>query len=140
MKRKETDSMIEQDFVTRVELESVITRVEDRMTKRVDGIENEVKEHSKCITKVETTLDSLTDLPTILSSLNVTLVRLDGRLCNVEDGIKSLKEKTSVQSKVISQIDEKGKIDWMQFIKTNWFAIIMFIAALIIFLKSQGAF
>ena len=132
--------MSEQDFVTRVELESVITRVEDRMAKRVDGIENEVKEHSKCITKVETTLDSLTDLPTILSSLNVTLVRLDGRLCNVEDGIKSLREKTSVQGKVINQIEEKGKIDWMQTVKSNWWVIVMFIAGLILLLKSQGAF
>lgn len=132
--------MSEQDFVTRVELESAINRVEDRMSKRVGSIENDVKEHGKCIAKVETALDSLTDLPTILSSLNVTLVRLDGRLCNVEKGIEGLEKKTSYQGETLEQLDEKGKIDWMQAIKSNWWVIVMFIAGLILLLKSQGAF
>ena len=132
--------MDEQAFVTRTELESAVNRVEDRMTVKMKEIETEVKEHAKCIAKVETVLASFEDLPSILSSLNITLVKLDGRLCNVENGIIDLKKKTSCQDDLLGQIDEKGKIDWIEAIKKNWWVIMMFIAAVIFFMKSQGVF
>jgi len=132
--------MDEQAFVTRTELESAVNRVEDRMTVKMKEIETEVKEHAKCIAKVETVLASFEDLPSILSSLNITLVKLDGRLCNVENGIMDLKKKTSRQDDLLGQIDEKGKIDWIEAIKKNWWVIMMFIAAVIFFMKSQGVF
>ena len=132
--------MDEQSFVTRVELESAINRVEDRMTNRMAKTECDVSEHGKTIARIETMLANLEDMPSILNSLNLTLVRLDGRLCNVEEGIKSLKDKTSKQAETIGKIDEKGKIDWIEFIKKNWFAIIMFVAAVILFMEAQGVF
>ena len=132
--------MDEQAFVTRTELESAVNRVEDRVTVKMKDIEIEVKEHAKCIAKVETVLASFEDLPSILSSLNITLVKLDGRLCNVENGIEDLKQKTSKQDDLLGQIDGKGKIDWMETVKKNWWAIVMFIAAIVMLLKSQGVF
>ena len=132
--------MDEQAFVTRTELESAVNRVEDRMSGKMKEIENEVKEHAKCIAKVETVLASFEDLPSILSSLNITLVKLDGRLCNVETGITKLEKRAASQGDVISKIDEKGKIDWMEAVKKNWWGIILFIAAVVMLLKSQGVF
>ena len=132
--------MDEQAYVTRTELESAVNRVEDRMSGKMKEIETEVKEHAKCVAKVETVLASFEDLPSILSSLNITLVKLDGRLCNVETGITKLEKRAASQGDVISKIDEKGKIDWIEFIKKNWFAIIMFVAAVILFMQSQGVF
>jgi hypothetical protein len=132
--------MDEQSYVTRVELENTVTRVEERMSKRICGIELEVKEHGKSITRIETVLANLEDLPTILSNLNVTLVRLDGRMCNVESGIAKLEAHTTTQGSEIDRIEEKGKIDWMDAVKKNWWAIILFVAAVIMLLKSQGVF
>lgn len=132
--------MSEQLYVTRAELESAVNRVEDRMTAKIEKVESKVSDHDKCIARVETTLAQFEDLPSILSSLNVTLVRLDGRMCNVEEGIKKLEGKTSSQSTEIREISEKGKIDWMDAVKKNWWSIIIFIAAIVMLLKSQGVF
>lgn len=132
--------MDEQSFVTRIELESAVNRVEDRMSSRMAKTECEVSEHGKTIARIETMLANLEDMPTILNSLNLTLVKLDGRLCRVEEGIDGLKDKTSKQADTIGKIDEKGKIDWIEFIKKNWFAIIMFVAAVILFMEAQGVF
>ena len=110
------------------------------MTAKIEKIELKVSDHDKCIAKVETTLAQFEDLPSILSSLNVTLVRLDGRLCNVEEGIKGLREKTTVQSQILDSLDEKGKIDWIETVKKKWWSIIIFIAAIVMLLKSQGVF
>ena len=132
--------MSEQLYVTRAELESAVNRVEDRMTAKIEKVELKVSDHDKCIARVETTLAQFEDLPSILSSLNVTLVRLDGRMCNVEEGIKKLEGKTSSQSTAIREISEKGKIDWMDAVKKNWWGIILFIAAIVMLLKSQGVF
>lgn len=132
--------MDEQLYVTRIELESAVNRVEDRMSSRMAKTECEVSEHGKTIARIETMLANLEDMPTILNSLNLTLVKLDGRLCRVEEGIDGLKDKTSKQADTIGKIDEKGKIDWIEFIKKNWFAIIMFVAAVILFMEAQGVF
>lgn len=132
--------MDEQSFVTRSELENAVTRVEERMASRVCGIELEVKEHGKSIARIETVLESLEPLPSILNSLNITLVRLDSRLCGVESGIAKLEKHTETQGDSIDRIEEKGKIDWFQTVKTNWWAIILFIAAIVMLLKSQGVF
>lgn len=132
--------MDEQSFVTRVELESAINRVEDRMNGRMANTEREVSEHGKTIARIETMLANLEDLPSILNSLNLTLVRLDGRICNVETGITKLEKRAACQSDVIEKIDEKGKIDWIEAVKKNWWGIILFIAAIVMLLKSQGVF
>ena len=132
--------MDEQSFVTRVELESAINRVEDRMNGRMANTEREVSEHGKTIARIETMLANLEDLPSILNSLNLTLVRLDNRICNVETGITKLEKRAACQGDVIEKIDEKGKIDWMDAVKKNWWAIILFVAAIIMLLKSQGVF
>lgn len=132
--------MSEQLCVTRTELENAVNRVEDRMTAKIEKVELKVGEHDKCIAKVETVLAQFEDMPSILSSLNVTLVRLDGRMCNVEEGIKKLEGKTSSQSQILDSLDEKGKIDWMDAVKKNWWGIILFIAAIVMLLKSQGVF
>lgn len=132
--------MDEQSFVTRVELESAINRVEDRMSNRMAKTECEVSEHGKTIARIETMLANLEDLPSILNSLNLTLVRLDGRICNVETGITKLEKRAACQGDVIEKIDEKGKIDWMDAVKKNWWGIILFIAAIVMLLKSQGVF
>ena len=132
--------MSEQLYVTRIELESAVNRVEDRMAAKIEKVEAKVSDHDRCIAKVETTLSQFEDLPKILSSLNVTLVRLDGRMCNVEEGIKKLEGKTSSQSQILDSLDEKGKIDWMDAVKKNWWSIIIFIAAIVMLLKSQGVF
>ena len=132
--------MDEQSFVTRVELESAINRVEDRMNGRMANTEREVSEHGKTIARIETMLANLEDLPSILNSLNLTLVRLDNRICNVETGITKLEKRAACQGDVIEKIDEKGKIDWIEAVKKNWWAIILFVAAIIMLLKSQGVF
>ena len=132
--------MDEQSFVTRVELESAINRVEDRMNGRMANTEREVSEHGKTIARIETMLANLEDLPSILNSLNLTLVRLDNRICNVETGITKLEKRAACQGDVIEKIDEKGKIDWIEAVKKNWWAIILFIAAIVMLLKSQGVF
>ena len=132
--------MDEQSFVTRVELESAINRVEDRMNGRMANTEREVSEHGKTIARIETMLANLEDLPSILNSLNLTLVRLDNRICNVETGITKLEKRAACQSDVIEEIDEKGKIDWIEAVKKNWWAIILFVAAIVMLLKSQGVF
>lgn len=132
--------MSEQLYVTRTELENAVNRVEDRMTAKIEKVELRVGDHDKCIAKVETVLAQFEDMPSILSSLNLTLVKLDGRLCNVEKGIESLERKTSGQSNAIKEISEKGKIDWMDAVKKNWWSIIIFIAAIVMLLKSQGVF
>ena len=98
--------MSEQLYVTRTELENAVNRVEDRMTGKIEKVELKVGEHDKCIARVETVLAQFEDMPSILSSLNVTLVKLDGRLCNVEEGIKGLREKTSSQSADIHDMSE----------------------------------
>ena len=110
------------------------------MTAKIEKVELRVGDHDKCIAKVETVLAQFEDMPSILSSLNLTLVKLDGRLCNVEKGIESLERKTSGQSNAIKEISEKGKIDWMDAVKKNWWGIILFIAAIVMLLKSQGVF
>ena len=132
--------MSEQLCVTRTELENALNRVEDRMTAKIEKVELRVRDHDKCIAKVETVLAQFDDMPSILSSLNLTLVKLDGRLCNVEEGIKKLEGKTSSQSQILDSLDEKGKIDWMDAVKKNWWGIILFIAAIVMLLKSQGVF
>ena len=132
--------MDEQSFVTRVELESAINRVEDRMNGRMANTEREVSEHGKTIARIETMLANLEDLPSILNSLNLTLVRLDNRICNVETGITKLEKRAACQGDVIEKIDEKGKIDWIEAVKKNWWGIILFIAAIVMLLKSQGVF
>lgn len=132
--------MDEQSFVTRNELESAVNRVEDRMSNRMAKTECEVSEHGKTIARIETMLANLEDLPSILNSLNLTLVRLDGRICNVETGITKLEKRAACQSDVIEKIDEKGKIDWIEAVKKNWWGIILFIAAIVMLLKSQGVF
>ena len=132
--------MSEQLCVTRTELENAVNRVEDRMDAKIEKVELRVRDHDKCIAKVETVLLQFEDMPSILSSLNLTLVKLDGRLCNVEEGIKKLEGKTSSQSQVLDSLDEKGKIDWMDAVKKNWWGIILFIAAIVMLLKSQGVF
>jgi len=132
--------MNEQSFVTRNELESAVNRVEDRMNGRMANTEREVSEHGKTIARIETMLANLEDLPSILNSLNLTLVRLDSRICNVETGITNLEKRAASQGDVIEKIDEKGKIDWIEAVKKNWWGIILFIAAIVMLLKSQGVF
>lgn len=132
--------MDEQSFVTRNELESAVNRVEDRINGRMANTEREVSEHGKTIARIETMLANLEDLPSILNSLNLTLVRLDSRICNVETGITKLEKRAASQGDVIEKIDEKGKIDWIEAVKKNWWGIVLFIAAVVMLLKSQGVF
>ena len=132
--------MDEQPFVTRNELESAVNRVEDRMAERIERVELKISDHDKCIASVEATLVQFKDLPAILSALNGTLIRFDGRMCNMEKGIESLEKKTSNQSSALKEISEKGKIDWIEAVKKNWWGIILFIAAIVMLLKSQGVF
>jgi len=132
--------MSEQICVTRTELENAVNRVEDRMNGRMANTEREVSEHGKTIARIETMLANLEDLPSILNSLNLTLVRLDGRICNVETGITKLEKHAASQGDVIEKIDEKGKIDWIEAVKKNWWGIVLFIAAVVMLLKSQGVF
>ena len=132
--------MDEQSFVTRLELESATNRVEDRMAERIERVELKISDHDKCIASVEATLVQFKDLPTILNTLNGTLIRFDGRMCNMEKGIENLEKKTSSQSATIREISEKGKVDWMESVKKNWWGIVLFIAAVVMLLKSQGVF
>ncbi len=102
-------------------------------------------------------ISSLKTLYSTMSELPGTIQSLDKNMALMEQSISSMnrefqkfseerekekqeqREADKKQNKRISEIDEKSKVDLMQWVKGKWFTIIETIAIVILFLKEYIA-
>lgn len=117
---------------------SALDRLDARLTKQVEELEKKIEENGKSIVRVETLYQTLAELPGALNSLEKAMVGIDHslkamneRMVQIDNSVKDqrnsldeIRKKNQEQDKEIENVDNKSKIDWMEFITGNFWGIL----------------
>lgn len=108
-----------------------------------DKIYARLNKHDKQIVVLETLVDSMKDLPSTMSKLDKTMALmsqnlevLNGKIDSVVNKARSMDKHNKEQDAEIAALDDKSKVDIMDFLKGNWWKICVSAAALLALLKS----
>lgn len=118
---------------------SALDRLDARLTKHVEELEKKIEENGKSIVRVETLYQTLSELPGALNSLEKAMVGIDHNLKSMNErmaridssvneqrhSLDEIRKKNQEQDKEIENVDNKSKIDWIDFITGNFWNILM---------------
>lgn len=122
------------EVVTKYEL----NRTDKRLSNEIHEVRTIVEDHTVEISRLKALYKTLEQLPDTFHSLDKTLTVVRSNLENIQhqmteikssvDGqsqaIKSLQKNDDEQDEEIRRVDNKGKIDWIQFITENFWKIL----------------
>lgn len=122
-------------------MDSPVTREEFR--RETDNLYSKVNRLDKEVTVLQTMFDNFRDLPESINKLDKTMALISQNLELLNQKVNSFvsseeckntssKDKDQEQDEKIRALDEKSKIDILVFVKTNWWKIVMTIAAFLI--------
>lgn len=104
-----------------------------------DKIYDKLNKHDRQITVLETLVENLKDLPSALNNLEKTMALmgqnleiLNGKVDSVLSKASEIDEHDQKQDKAISKLDNKSKVDILDFVKENWWKLCIGIAAAVL--------
>lgn len=110
--------------------------------RELENIYSKLNKHDRQLSVLETLVEALRDLPDAISSLDKTIALMGQNLQNLNEKFdKSIQEyqnnqkRDLEQDELIKRLDDKSKIDIMEFIKENWWKAMLGLAAVIVLLK-----
>ena len=116
--------------------EEYITRKEFEKAK--DKIYEKTSKNERDIERIDTLCKSLSSLPEAITNLDKTMIKMEINLTNLnnefKEFIKNTNENDSRQDQKIKSIDEKSKVDFLEWVKNNWVGVFIVIATLITWL------
>lgn len=122
-------------------MDEPITRKE--LMEEMDKIYVRLNKHSEQIVVLETLVDNMKDLPDTIASLDKTMALMNQNLENLNTKVDSVVTKAKElnihndeQDKEITAINDKSKVDILDFLKENWWKICVSAAAVLALLKS----
>ena len=87
-----------------------------KMSLTVVKLETIVENFSNLVERFDTTLDKMNGT---LNGLNITIVKINGKVDDNTVEIGELKDGLASVKKSVKDVDDKGKIDFLQVIKDN---------------------
>ncbi len=110
---------------------------------RVDCLEGRVNEMDKSDAKLEQVtkqfLEQLDKANTVLDRLDGTLKEVQLSMVQMQSEIKSNSEKVDALESKVNNIEDKGKFDWLVFIKKDAIPFLLGSGVLFAILKISGA-
>lgn len=110
----------------------------DRNDKSIDNLDNKLNKHDQRITILETLVGNLKELPSAINNLEKTMVLMQRNLeilnVNVDSVVKKINESDKQNRKQdarIFELDNKSKIDILDFLKQNWWKICFGVASIL---------
>ena len=111
-----------------------------------DKIWGDVNKNRERIISLEAMCDALVDLPKTMQSLDKNMALMQQNLTRLNQGFDELVKKNECreseqekrdkkQSEAINRIDEKSKVDLLEWIKKHWFEFVSLLALLALILK-----
>lgn len=107
-----------------------------------DKIYSKLNKHDRQISVLETLVENLRGLPSAINSLEKTMAIMGENLANLNtkvdvviDEKERISQKDIEQDKQIRELDEKSKVDILDFIRDNWWKICVVCAVIGIFIK-----
>ena len=112
-----------------------------------DKISRKLEQHDREIAILQTLYDSIKDLPPQMSELSKQIallkqsvdgIREDMHTMNdkVEDSIQKKSVQDKEQSKKLEELDNKSKVDFLEWIKEHWVALFTLIALIVMYLQN----
>lgn len=108
-----------------------------------DKIRTQLTKHDRQIVVLETLINGMKDLPDAITKLDKTMALisqnlevLNGKVDSVVRKAKTMAEHNKEQDAEITALDNKSKVDIMDFLRANWWKIIVSGAAFVALLKS----
>ena len=145
-------------YVTREELDRGLTRVEERCESRLSSHDQSIVELTKALGILETHVNSMLGMPQIIQSVEKTLVQMTEQLKQMNEKIGNVEYNLHQQSQKyeaalsksndaikenqesIESVDGKSKIDFLLWMKKNFFNIVLFLAGVYFILKDAIGF
>lgn len=107
-------------------VEEFVTRSEYQHDR--EKLADEIQETNNRVTILETMFESFKSLPDSLQNLDKTMALMQVNLEGLNKSVDEVKRD-------IKRVDEKGKFDFIEFVKQNWWKIAMGIAAILVVVK-----
>lgn len=145
--------MSEQSYATT----GALDRLDARLSKEIEELAGKVDENSKAIIRLETLYETLSELPSALTSLEKAMVGIDHSLKNMNermatlnnsvqeqrDSLEKIRKKNQEQDKDIEAVNNKSKIDWMDFVTGNFWnfigkAVVIVAGAIVVYKALTG--
>ena len=130
--------MDDKDFVTHDEFSRELKKIYSLSEEQNKRLTN----HDIQITQITTLYENLKDLPSALNSVKETMVAMQGNIERmtekVQEAIKAVNEKTEYdkdQDSRLKALENKSKIDFVDFIRDNWWKICLGVASVMMLLK-----
>ena len=126
------------EYATKQDLNSV----DKRLSRELQDNRDNIREHTREIARLDAVYKHLEGLPLTITNLDKTITIISGNLESMgrnltdvkasvqEQGqaIKEIKAENSKQTNEIEKIDNKSKIDIMEFIKDNFWKVLSALA------------
>jgi uncharacterized protein YqgV (UPF0045/DUF77 family) len=109
---------------------------EKRITKAEDKISDMDKSLQVSIVKTFAAIEKLQELPAVLKSTQETNQDIQKSLITLNNKVDNIDNKVGTLSDKVAKIDEDGKFNIREFIKTNWIPLGIGLAGLIAWAKS----
>ena len=102
--------------------------MEESLEKRVDDHEERIREleiqDGKTGVLMENCIKTMDRLNTTISEVSLTMIKLTEKVENTEKSSNEAKQKIEVIGRKMDSLEEKGKIDFAQWTKDNFFKLI----------------
>jgi chromosome segregation ATPase len=100
---------------------------ENRLTTTEDKCQNMDKTIGIILEKINSAFEKLSELPSVLKDINLNMSNMGKNMSNMEKILQSntfeintLKQTVENQGKSIKDIDNKSKLDFLEWLKQNW--------------------
>lgn len=128
-----------------------LDKVERRLSEEIHENRARIAGNSEAIVKLETLYGTLVKLPETIDSLKETCIGIQANLQAMNDKfnqtqeifsqqqmkINELQNDNKKQDENIERVDNKGKIDWVEFVTSNFWKIIISVGVLYMMVKDM---
>lgn len=128
-----------------------LDKVDRRLSEEIHENRARIAGNSEAIVKLETLYGTLVKLPETIDSLKETCIGIQANLQAMNDKfnqtqeifsqqqmkINELQNDNKKQDENIERVDNKGKIDWVEFVTSNFWKIIISVGVLYMMVKDM---
>lgn len=128
-------------------------KAEKRLLEEMKENRARITENSEAIVKLETLYGTLVKLPDTIDSLKETVIGINTNLQSMntrmeqiqetisatKSSIKEIKDDNKAQDEHINKIDDKGKVDWIDFVTNNFWKVLLAVGILYMMIKDMLA-
>lgn len=138
---------MQDEYLTREEF----YKAEARLSEEIHENRARIADNSEAIVKLETLYGTLVKLPDTIDSLketvigiNTNLQAMNDKICQIQDSvsgqkmmIREIQGENHSQDEKIEKIDNKGKVDWIEFITDNFWKVLLAVGIIYMMIKDM---